>query len=144
MADQDATRSEGVLEPVRLVPGDDVRSALTALLARRSARAAFVVAGIGSLSRAAIRLAGRDSPLELACDLEVLTLSGSLAPDGVHLHISVSDVEGRVIGGHVSAGCLVRTTLEAMIAWLPQWRFERAMNAATGYRELEIRRQDPG
>lgn len=130
------------LEPLRLQPGDDVRSALTALLDQRRQTAGFVVAGIGSLSRAAIRLAGRDAPLVLTGDLEVLTLSGSVSPAGAHLHISVSDADGRVLGGHVAEGCLVRTTLEAVFAWLPDWQFDRVTDVVTGYRELAIRRRD--
>lgn len=128
------------LEPLRLGPGDDLRSALTALLVQRNAQAAFVVAGIGSLSRAAVRLAGREAPLMLVGDLEVLTLSGSLSPVGAHMHISVSDAEGHVIGGHVCEGCIVRTTIEAVIVWLPGWQFDRVLDDATGYRELASRR----
>lgn len=143
MAERGAPDGAGApaFEPLRLQPGDDLRAALTALLVQRDQQAGFVVAGIGSLSAAAIRCAGRDAPLVLSGDLEVLTLSGSLAPAGAHLHISVSDAAGRVVGGHVAQGCIVRTTLEAMVAWLPDWRFDRVADAATGYRELAIRRR---
>jgi len=69
-------------------------------------------------------------------DLEILTLSGTLSPDGSHLHISVSDGAGTVRGGHVASGCTVRTTAEILIAWLPEWRFAREQDPATGYAEL--------
>jgi len=129
------------VEPVRLQPGDDVHAALTALLLQREQQAGFVVAGIGSLSRAAVRLAGHDEPLVLSGDLEVLTLSGSLSPAGAHLHISVADADGRTWGGHVAQGCIVRTTLEAVVTWLADWSFDRAADAVTSYRELAIRRR---
>ena len=124
--------------PLRLAPGADLRDALRAVLQAQSVEAAFVIAGIGSLSSAQLRLAGADAPLTLQGDLEVLTLSGSISPDGVHLHASVADATGRVWGGHVAPGCIVRTTAELLLALLPDWRLGRAPDPATGYAELTV------
>jgi uncharacterized protein len=126
--------------PLRLPPGADLREALQAALAERSAQAAFVVAGIGSLQPTRLRLAGAADALVLAGDCEILTLSGTLSPDGPHLHLSVSDAQGRVFGGHALSGCTVRTTAEVLIAWLDGWTFAREPDAATGYTELVVRR----
>jgi uncharacterized protein len=128
------------LLPVRLSPGADLRLALETLLRQHGASAAYVLQGIGSLSVAQLRLAGRPAPSELRGDLEILTLAGSLSPDGAHLHMSVSDADGRVIGGHACAGCTVRTTAEILIALLPQHRFRRALDDDTGFPELSIAR----
>jgi predicted DNA-binding protein with PD1-like motif len=100
-----------------------------------------VLQGIGSLSVAQLRLAGATQSTELRGDLEILTLAGSLSPDGAHLHIAVADAQGRVLGGHVMAGCLVRTTVEVLLALLPEHRFAREQDAASGFRELVIRPQ---
>jgi predicted DNA-binding protein with PD1-like motif len=128
------------LFPLRLRPGQDLRSALEARLAECPAGAAFVLQGIGSLSVAQLRLAGADQATELRGDLEILTLAGSLAPDGAHLHMSISDAQGRVLGGHVSAGCIVRTTAEILLAVLPDHQFSRELDVAgSGFRELVIR-----
>lgn len=128
-----------VFFPVRLLPGTDLRIALERELAARSGTAAFVVAGIGSLKEARIRLAGATETAILKGDLEILTLSGTLAVNGSHLHASVSDAEGRVTGGHVAPGCIVRTTAEVLVALLPQHEFTRTPDAATGYAELTIK-----
>jgi predicted DNA-binding protein with PD1-like motif len=72
-------------------------------------------------------------------DLEILTLAGSLAPDGPHLHIAVSDADGRVTGGHMGSGCVVRTTAEVLVALLPRHEFTREIDPATGFRELAVR-----
>lgn len=125
--------------PVRLPPGADLRRALEGVLAEQGAEAAFVLAGIGSLRPARIRLAGAEEPMCLDEDLELLTLSGSLAPAGSHLHLSVSLCDGRVLGGHVAHGCTVRTTAEVLLAILPQWRFSRERDVRTGYDELVVR-----
>lgn len=96
--------------PLRLHPGDDVRAAVVAALLASGHQAAFVLQGIGSLTLAQLRYAGQPDLTELRGDLEILTLAGSVAPDGAHLHMSVSDARGNVLGGHVGPGCVVRTT----------------------------------
>jgi predicted DNA-binding protein with PD1-like motif len=131
--------------PLRLAPGDDLRASVEAALAMaaRSAaappRAAYLLQGIGSLSVARLRYAGRDQQTELRGDLEILTVAGSVAPDGAHLHMSVSDAEGRVYGGHVASGCIVRTTAELLLALLPGYEFAREHDPATGFSELAVR-----
>jgi predicted DNA-binding protein with PD1-like motif len=125
--------------PLRLNPGDDLRSALDAALAAHGAAAAFVVAGIGSLREARLRFAGRDVPHHAVGDLEILTLAGTLGAGGSHLHASLSDSAGRVFGGHVAPGCIVRTTAEILLAMLDDVAFTRASDPATGYAELVIR-----
>jgi len=126
--------------PLRLLPGDDLRGALDAALAARGCGAAFVVSGIGSLNAARLRYAGIDTAQALTGDLEILTLAGTLSPAGSHLHMSVADADGRVRGGHVAPGCIVRTTAELLIAWLPAWQFGREVDPATGFAELTVRK----
>jgi predicted DNA-binding protein with PD1-like motif len=125
--------------PLRLAPGDDLRAALDAALVAHGATAAFVLAGVGSLRAARLRFAGRDAPHHAVGDLEILTLAGTLGAGGSHLHASLSDAEGRVIGGHVAPGCIVRTTAEILLAVLDDVTFARQPDAATGYAELVIR-----
>jgi len=125
--------------PIRLRPQQDLRHALDALAAEHGLDAAFVLQGIGSLSVARIRFAGVSEPTELHGDLEILTLAGSLSPDGAHLHISVADAHGRVTGGHVAPGCIVRTTAEILVAVLADVRFSREPDPQSGWDELAIR-----
>jgi len=123
---------------LRLDPGDDLRAALVAALQASGHEAGFVLQGVGSLSVAQLRYAGQPQPDALRGDLEILTLAGSLSADGAHLHMSVSDAQGRVLGGHVCAGCVVRTTAELLLALLPGRRFTRELDPRTGYPELKI------
>ena len=125
--------------PIRLRPQQDLRCALESILAEHQLSAAFVLQGIGSLSTASIRFAGMDEATELHGDLEILTLAGSLSPNGVHLHIAVSDAQGRVLGGHVAPGCIVRTTAEILVALLPEHAFSRAPDPESGWDELVVR-----
>lgn len=124
--------------PLRLSPGDDLLVAIEDVLRQRELHAAFVIQGIGSLSVAQLRFAGAEASTELRGDLEILTLAGSISPDGAHLHMSVADTRGQVSGGHVAHGCKVRTTAELLLALLPEHRFSREFDPVTGFQELMI------
>lgn len=124
--------------PLRLEPGCDLRRELERAALSLPEQAAFVLCGIGSLSQASLRFAAVESPSLLIEPLEVLSLSGSVTPEGAHLHASVSRASGQVLGGHVAYGCIVRTTAEVLLAALPQWRLWREHDPASGYQELRV------
>jgi glutaredoxin len=48
-------------------------------------------------------------------DLEIITLNGTLAPEGVHLHLSLSDGACQVWGGHLEHGTLVRKGAQLLV-----------------------------
>ena len=130
--------------PLRLPPGADLRLALEAWMGEQEVLAGCVISAVGSLSVAQLRLAGAAEATAIRGELEILSLSGTLSPDGIHLHIAIADSSGTVIGGHLCAGSLVRTTAELVIGLLPEWRFRRELDPVTGYTELQISPQDPG
>jgi predicted DNA-binding protein with PD1-like motif len=127
--------------PLRIPPDADLRRALESAVAARHCRAAFLVSGIGSLKRARLRLAAATEPDLIAADLEILTLAGTIGGNGSHLHMSVADAQGRVLGGHLAYGCVVRTTAEVLLLLLPEWSFTREPDATTGFDELVIQRE---
>jgi uncharacterized protein len=129
--------------PLRLQPGNDLRKTLEAWMGEQQEQAGCVISAVGSLSVAQLRLAGAAEATAIQGELEILSLSGTLSPDGAHLHIAVADSRGAVIGGHLCAGSLVRTTAELLIGLLPQWRFNRELDPTTGYAELQISPQAP-
>ena len=134
--------------PIRLIPGQDLRTALETAVREQGCQAAFVISGIGSLSDARIRFAGVDQAQLLGGDSEILSLSGTVGvgADGrshSHLHMSVSTAAGAVFGGHVVSGCRVRTTAEVLLGLLPDWAFSREADPATGSLELVVRPREP-
>jgi hypothetical protein len=129
--------------PLRLQPGADLRQALEAWMGEQSEQAGCVISAVGSLSVAQLRLAGATEATTIQGELEILSLAGTLSPDGAHLHFAVANSQGAVIGGHLCAGSLVRTTAELAIGLLPEWRFSRELDPATGYPELRITPQAP-
>lgn len=130
--------------PLRLQPGDDLRRALEAWMRQQPEQAGCVISAVGSLSVAQLRLAGAAEATTIHGELEILSLAGTLSPDDAHLHIAVADSLGAVIGGHLCAGSLVRTTAELVIGLLPEWRFSRELDPATGYSELRMSPRVPG
>ncbi len=130
--------------PLRLAPGADLRRALEQAAQAQLSGSAFVVAGIGSLLSAVLRLAAADHETRLDGPLEVLSLSGTLSAQGAHLHIAVADAAGRVWGGHLCPGSLVRTTAEVLLAPTEGWRLGRALDDVTGFQELQVHRLEPG
>ncbi len=127
--------------PLRLQPGADLRGALDAWMVDQEEQAGCLVSAVGSLSVAQLRLAGASEATVIRGDLEILSLSGTLSRDGAHLHIAVANSTGSVLGGHLCPGSLVRTTAELVIGLLPEWRFRRELDPATGFAELEIKAQ---
>lgn len=131
------------LLPVRLNPGDDLRLALEDLVRKAGHPSAFVISGIGSLGDARLRFAAEENESLVPGPLEIISIAGSVTADGAHLHMSVSDSSGHIKGGHAGYGNIVRTTMEAVLVLLPAWSLTREFDAATGFKELFIRKGQP-
>jgi predicted DNA-binding protein with PD1-like motif len=124
---------------VRLRPGTDLRVGLESLAAREAMRAGVVVTCVGSLSVVSLRMANRHETDRFEGDYEIVSLVGTLSPDGPHLHLSVSDDHGRVLGGHLQEGSIVRTTAEVVLGELEDVEFHRPIDPVTTWDELEVR-----
>ena len=121
--------------PLKLTPGSDLRLSLEEL-ARAQQLNGFVLGVVGNLSRAAFQCPGQAQPTVLEGDLEVITLNGTLNPDSVHLHLSLSDGACQVWGGHLEPGTIVQKGADLLIGVLEQHKPE-AVTTATAPR-LEI------
>lgn len=124
---------------LRLRPGEDIKLALKAFTVEKEITAGAIITAVGSLSQAALRYAGRPTATLVTGDMEVLSLVGTLCPDGPHLHLTVGDADGNTLGGHVMDGCIVRTTCEIVLGDFAGFTFARELDPATGYQELVIR-----
>lgn len=91
---------------LHLEPGSDVRQSLEQLAAQEGGHG-FVLSVVGNLTQASFQCPGEASPTVLAGELEIITLQGTVAAQGVHLHLSFSDNACQVWGGHLEPGTLV-------------------------------------
>ncbi|MGF1568600.1 MAG: PPC domain-containing DNA-binding protein [Nodosilinea sp.] len=130
---------------LRLGPDQDLKQALTAFAIEQKLEAGIILTALGSFSQAALRFAAAPEATILTGSFELITLTGTLSYHGMHLHGTIADHQGRVYGGHLMAGCLIRTTAEIAVANLPDLRFRRELDSQTGYLELvtEPIRADP-
>ncbi len=131
-------RSQMKTRVLRLTPGSDIRPALDQVVAQEQWQAGVVITAVGSLTRAAIRFANQDSATILEGHFEIVSLVGTIGPEGQHLHIAVADSTGRTFGGHLMEGCSVYTTAEIALADLEEWRFTKEIDSTYGYRELKV------
>lgn len=127
---------------LRLRPHQDLYEELAAFAGEQRLQAGFILACVGSLRRVELRLAGQPNTTVWAQNtFEIVSLTGTLAPDGAHLHLSASDGTGQTIGGHMGKGNLIHTTAEIVIGELSDLRFSRARDGETGYNELVVEKR---
>ena len=84
-----------------------------------------ILCAVGCLSKLTIRLADGKSILEKEGMFEIVSVTGTLSEDGVHIHISVADELGNTIGGHLKDGCIVNTTSEIVLEIIENITFKR-------------------
>jgi hypothetical protein len=127
---------------VRLTPGTDLREALAQLTQAHRLRAGCILTCVGSLSRARVRAPGAVGEEEVFLSfeepMEIVSMTGTLCPDGLHLHVSLSRRDGQCIGGHLAPGCIVNTTAELVVGELAELEFRRPPDPETGYDELSV------
>lgn len=126
----------------RLPPGADLKSSLLAFARQHGLRAASVVTCVGSLQRAHLRFADQEEGVVLEGKYEIVSLVGTFhAEAGGHFHLSISDGQGRTVGGHLLDGNLIYTTAEITLLEATDLEFRREPDSLTGYRELAIYRR---
>ena len=133
-----APRSPVVALAFRLKPGDDLKPELAAFARREQLKAGLILTAVGSLTAVHTRYANREAGVLREGHFEILSLVGTLAADGMHVHLSVADRDGFTFGGHLLDGCVVYTTAEIVVGELAALEFTRESDATYGYRELVV------
>ena len=123
---------------LRLKPDQDLRQSLKTFAEEQNIKAGFILTAIGSLKQATIRFANQNISAVLTDKFEIISLNGTLATTGIHLHIAIADKQGKTLGGHLDNGCLIYTTAEIVIGTSEEFTFIRTIDKQTGYKELEI------
>ena len=103
--------------PLHLEAGRDIRRSLERLAVELNA-SGFMLGVVGNLSQAVFQCPGQARPTVLEGDLEIITLQGTISPQGVHLHLSFSDGACQVWGGHLEPGTLVQKGADLLVGLL--------------------------
>ncbi len=125
---------------VRLHDGQDLLEEIQKLATKHDIKAGVILSAVGSLKISNIRVPVIDGQVKYIhpTNLEIDNVHGTVSINGCHLHISVSDVEGVLSGGHLKVGCIIRTTCELIIGILDHTVFSREPDEQTGFDELVI------
>ena len=122
----------------RLKPGQDLFDEIEAVVAQKNIEAGCVLSAVGSLTHATLRLANREQNSQFEGHFEIVSMTGTVSIYGSHLHISISDGEGKNIGGHLESGCKIYTTAEMVIALIEDVVYKRELAEDSGYDELVV------
>jgi uncharacterized protein len=125
---------------LRLLPDQDIKERLISFLSDNQLSAAAIISAVGSVKAYVIRVSDGFTVIRAFENREIVSLSGILTTDGIHVHGSLSGLDGGVIGGHLMEGCLVNTTLEVVLMSLED-DLTRKFDANTGYKELVVKKR---
>ena len=120
--------------PLHLGAGSDIRRSLESLAVELNA-SGFVLGVVGNLSQASFQCPGQAGPTILEGDLEIITLQGTISPQGVHLHLSFSDGACQVWGGHLEPGTLVQKGADLLVGLLEGGEGNQASSAGSSLQE---------
>jgi predicted DNA-binding protein with PD1-like motif len=123
----------------RLKPGLDLLDEIEAVVAEKNIEAGCVLSAVGSLTHATLRLANREYYSEYDGHFEIVSMTGTVSVHGSHLHISISDGDGKTIGGHLVPGCRIYTTAEMVLAVFDDVVYKREYAEDSGYEELAVK-----
>ena len=122
----------------RLKSDQDLFDSIEVFIKERHVEAGCVLSGVGSLTHATLRLANRDFYTEYDGYFEIVSITGTVSIHGSHLHISISDGDGKTVGGHLESGCKIYTTAEIVIAGFEDVIYKREFAEDSGYDELTV------
>ncbi len=120
----------------RILPGEDLKQSIEDLRDFHSLKSGIILCIVGSITDAVLRMSNGDKKLFTGL-FEIVSAEGTISIDGIHVHISISDAEGSVYGGHLLNGCKIYTTVELSIIE-SGIMFNRTFDPKTGFKELVV------
>ena len=135
------------LHILRLKPNEDLIDCIWKYARVTNTTSMSIVSAVGSLIQTNIRYANQENSTSLNGYFEIVSLVGNIdyqyqdSTGSGHLHIAVSDGNGTTIGGHLSTGNIVYTTVEITMIEMVNAFFTRVLDSGrdgSGYYELEV------
>lgn len=122
----------------RLKKGQDLKREIVKFAKDNNIEAGIIKCAVGCVYEANFRLVGSKNYYHKKANFEIVSVTGTVSKNGCHIHISLSDKDGNIVGGHLSDGCLINTTCEVCIESLDNYYFDRVLDGETGCKELVI------
>jgi len=122
----------------RLKPGHDLFDSIEAFAREKEIQAGCVLSGVGSLTSVTLRLANREFLTKYEGFFEIVSITGLVSIHGSHVHLSISDGDGKTVGGHLVSGSKIYTTAEIVILAFDNVIYKREFAEDSGYEELVV------
>lgn len=114
-----------------------MRVEIEKLVKKEKITAGCLASIVGGLKKVKLRMAGGKVVKSWNGLFEIVSGTGTLSSlSDCHIHISVSDKNGKVLGGHLKEGCIVSNTTEIVLLKFGGVRYRRKFDKKTGYEEL--------
>tara|TARA_Y100001968_G_C19376043_1_gene727728 strand:+ start:694 stop:1305 length:612 start_codon:yes stop_codon:yes gene_type:complete len=121
----------------KLSSGSDILNSLNEFQVHSNSTS-FLISAVGDLSKVSFKCPLNQKPIILEKKLEIITLSGYLTSTDTHLHISVSDDNCNVFGGHLLSGSVVLSSLDLLIGSIPNLKQYVMDNVNDSYVSVDI------
>lgn len=128
---------------VRLKDGQFLREEIERIARERNVRAGVILSLVGGVRNVHLRMPKLETGEHIIKDLdgpfEIVSCTGTVSPDGCHIHFSISDRNGDCYGGHLKEGCAIFYTVELVIGIFEDAEYHKVMDANTGFEELNVK-----
>src|SRR3989338_4740368 len=119
----------------RLRPGQLLKEEIENAAHENNIQAGVLLSIVGALNTVVLRMAGteiEDQDIKTwEGPHEIVAGTGTISKNGCHIHLSVSDKSGDVVGGHLKDGCVVAITAEIVLGVFDDIEFKRTFDSAT-------------
>lgn len=123
----------------RLKPGQDFLDSIEEYVKKNNIQAGVILSAVGSFTQATLRFANQEKYNQYEKHFEIVSITGTISIHGSHLHVSISDENGKTIGGHLVSGCKIYTTAEIVLAEFDDVVYKRELyENDSGYEELVV------
>lgn len=122
----------------RLKPGCDLKNGIDKYVVENNITSGVILTCVGNLSEATLRMADASIINKYSGSYEIVSCVGTLEKGYSHIHLSLSDKDGKVIGGHLKSGSIVGITAEIVIGEIRNLKFQRKFDEESGYNELVV------
>ncbi|MBI4120293.1 MAG: DNA-binding protein [Parcubacteria group bacterium] len=127
---------------MRLKPGQNLKEEIEKIAVAEGIEAGCLLSLVGGLKNTRLRMPGAKPENQIVKEwegpFEIVSGTGTISKEGCHIHVSLSDKEGNVIGGHLKDDCVVRSTVEVVLGVFDDVVFKRTLDNETGFKELEV------
>lgn len=95
---------------IRLKSGQYLKEEIEKIVREYDVKSGCLLSIVGGLENSKLRMAGSKPQNQVIKEwdgpFEIVSGTGTVSKNGCHIHISLSDKNGNVIGGHLKDGCL--------------------------------------